>query len=93
VVALKVRPRIYLSADGHDSFCKAARVCGLGTAAVRRLPTRRPSFALDAGELDNLIASNRKDGWFPLMIVGTAGTTSTGPGLLNAALNKGIYGR
>ena len=76
--ALKVRPRIYLSADGHDSFWKAARVCGLGTAAVRRLPTRRPSFALDPGELDNLIASDRKDGWFPLMIVGTAGTTSTG---------------
>jgi aromatic-L-amino-acid decarboxylase len=78
VAAFEVRPRIYLSADGHDSFLKAARVCGLGTAAVRRLPTRRPTFAMDPGELGNLIADDRKDGWFPLMIVGTAGTTSTG---------------
>jgi glutamate/tyrosine decarboxylase-like PLP-dependent enzyme len=67
-----------MSADSHGSILKAARVCGLGSGAVRSLPTRRPSFVVDPQDLENAIAEDQKNGCFPLMIVGTAGTTSTG---------------
>lgn len=78
IPALKFRPRIYMSIDSHGSIQKAARICGLGSGAVRTVPTRRPSFVVDPVELENAIQEDHKNDWFPLMIVGTAGTTSTG---------------
>jgi glutamate/tyrosine decarboxylase-like PLP-dependent enzyme len=78
LAALKTKPRIYLSADAHDSLVKAVRVCGLGDSAIRRVPTTPPSFALDSTQLEKLIEDDRRNGWCPFMIVGTAGTTSTG---------------
>jgi aromatic-L-amino-acid/L-tryptophan decarboxylase len=78
IAALKIRPRIYMSADSHGSILKAARICGLGSGAVRSLPTRRPSFVVDPVEVERAIQEDQKNGWFPLIIVGTAGTTSTG---------------
>lgn len=38
LTALGLRPAIYLSADAHHRFVKAARMAGLGTAAVREVP-------------------------------------------------------
>ena len=76
--AIERRPRIYTSADGHGSIAKAARICGLGSGAVRSLPTRAPSFVMDPNELEQAITEDQNEGWFPLMLVGTAGTTSTG---------------
>lgn len=78
VSPLKLRPRIYVSADGHGSIAKAARICGLGSNAVRSVPTRRPSFVIDPVEIEKAIAEDEDRGWFPLVIVGTAGSTSTG---------------
>lgn len=78
LATLKLRPRIYMSADSHGSILKAARICGLGSGAVRSLPIRRPSFVVDPEELESAIREDQGNGWFPLMIVGTAGTTSTG---------------
>ena len=76
--ALDAIPRIYISAGGHDSIAKAARACGLGTEIVRSLPAPRPSFAMDPDQLEEAITHDQKTGCFPLVIVGTAGTTSTG---------------
>lgn len=76
--ALTGLPRIYISAGGHDSIAKAARACGLGTAAVRSLPAPRPSFAIDPDQLENAIIEDQRSRFLPLVIVGTAGTTSTG---------------
>ena len=78
IAALDSTPRIYISAGGHDSIAKAARACGLGTEVVRSLPAPRPSFAMDPDQLEEAIAEDQKTGCFPLVIVGTAGTTSTG---------------
>ena len=94
--ALNGFPRIYISASGHDSIAKAARACGLGTDAVRSLPAPRPSFAIDPGQLEKAIAEDKKSGCFPLVIVGTAGTTSTGaidplPALAAVARKHGAW--
>jgi glutamate/tyrosine decarboxylase-like PLP-dependent enzyme len=96
LATLKLRPRIYMSADSHGSILKAARICGLGSGAVRSLPTRRPSFVVDSVELENAIAEDQKNGYFPLMVVGTAGTTSTGavdplPSLATLARKHGAW--
>jgi glutamate/tyrosine decarboxylase-like PLP-dependent enzyme len=74
---LPVRPAIYLTAESHHSFVKIARMTGLGTDALRevRLTER---FAMDGGDLARRIDSDRDEGWIPLMIIATAGTTGGG---------------
>ena len=69
-------PTIYLSAEAHHSWHKAARACGLGTAAVRTVTGE--TLALDPGRLEAMLAADRAEGRHPLLIVGTAGTTSSG---------------
>src|SRR5438105_14513822 len=38
VRALAAQPVLYISGEGHHSIIKAARLCGLGTDAVREIP-------------------------------------------------------
>jgi glutamate/tyrosine decarboxylase-like PLP-dependent enzyme len=78
IACLKVTPTIYVSADAHDSLVKAARACGLGDSAIRRVPTTSPRFAVDPDQLELFLVEDLRKGWSPFMIVGTAGTTSTG---------------
>lgn len=78
VAALKAKPVIYASAEAHDSVIKAARFCGLGDSAIRRVPTTQPTFALDPAQLEEFVVDDQRNGGCPFMIIGTAGTTSTG---------------
>jgi glutamate/tyrosine decarboxylase-like PLP-dependent enzyme len=69
--------RIYASAGTHTWIQKAADLFGLGTDAIRWIPADdhqrvRPD-ALRATIRDDLAAGER-----PIMVVGTAGTVSTG---------------
>jgi glutamate/tyrosine decarboxylase-like PLP-dependent enzyme len=77
VASLGRRPAIYLSAEGHHSFVKAARMTGLGTGALRLVPTTG-RLALDAMALDAQMRADAQAGWHPLLVIGTAGTTSAG---------------
>lgn len=71
------RPAIYLSGESHDSFVKIARMTGLGTRALRKVPiTERAT--LDVNALDKMIGADRHAGLYPLLIIATAGTTSAG---------------
>jgi glutamate/tyrosine decarboxylase-like PLP-dependent enzyme len=70
-------PTIYVSGDAHDSFHKIAHMTGLGRRALRVVATDRDQ-RMDVGDLARLVASDTRDGFAPLMVVGTAGTTSTG---------------
>jgi len=75
--ALPADPVLYVSAEGHRSLVKAARLCGLGTDAVREVPVDA-RFALDVAALRRLIARDRAAGATPFFVAATAGTTSAG---------------
>lgn len=69
--------RIFASSDGHFSVQKAARLLGLGEAAVIAVPTddRR---RMDPLALARALAESVGRGEVPMAIVATAGTTDFG---------------
>jgi aromatic-L-amino-acid/L-tryptophan decarboxylase len=69
--------RIYASAETHTWIHKAADLSGLGTDAIRWIPTDA-SLRMNVAALRDALADDRSRGARPLMIVGTAGTVSTG---------------
>jgi glutamate/tyrosine decarboxylase-like PLP-dependent enzyme len=75
--SLSAQPVVYVSAEAHHSLMKAARLSGLGTDAVREIPVDS-KFRLDLKVLERFIADDKKSHNEPVMIVGTAGTTSCG---------------
>lgn len=77
LVGLGVRPRVYLSEQGHESFEKVTQMAGLSRRAVCRIPTDSV-FAIDLAALERAVESDRREGFTPLMLVATAGTTTLG---------------
>ena len=77
VAALAARPALYLSGESHHSFVKIARLTGLGTNALRHIPTDN-AHLLDVDALVRQVETDRNEGWAPLMVVATAGTTGAG---------------
>jgi glutamate/tyrosine decarboxylase-like PLP-dependent enzyme len=77
VQRLAAKPVLYVSPEGHHSFVKAARMAGLGSAAVRHM-TVREDFTVDVPDLRKLITGDREQGLEPFLLVGTAGTTGAG---------------
>jgi aromatic-L-amino-acid/L-tryptophan decarboxylase len=71
------RYRIYVSSETHTWINKAADIAGLGTDAIRWVPVDAGQ-KMNIGELEQRIVEDRQRGDHPLMIVGTAGTVSTG---------------
>ncbi len=69
--------RIYVSGETHTWIEKAADISGIGTDAIRWIPTDA-GLRMDTAALDRSIAGDRSRGDVPLMIVGTAGTVATG---------------
>lgn len=76
-VGSRIRPSMYATSEAHDSLRKAASICGIGFDAVRTVPTTA-SLRMDADALRDLVASDRRAGLTPFLVVGTAGTTSAG---------------
>ncbi|MCC7043265.1 MAG: aspartate aminotransferase family protein [Acidobacteria bacterium] len=71
------RLRVYCSAETHTWIQKAADLSGIGTSAIRWIPTdtdQRMRIDLLARQIDEDLAV----GDVPFMVVGTAGTVSTG---------------
>jgi glutamate/tyrosine decarboxylase-like PLP-dependent enzyme len=68
---------VYLSEEAHHSVQKALRIAGLGECVQRRIPLDA-RYRMDAGALEQLVADDERTGLRPWLIVGTAGTTSTG---------------
>ncbi len=77
LVGLDKQPVIYIANGGHESFVKAAHVTGLGRNHIRLVRTT-PSHQIDLEELRKKIEKDRTKSRFPLMVVGTAGTTAMG---------------
>lgn len=77
VRSLPAAPVLYVSAESHHSFLKAARLCGLGASAVRRIEVDS-TLRLRADLLEEAIAEDRAHGFEPFLIGATAGTTNAG---------------
>lgn len=71
--ARNIRPTIYVSAEAHPTVARAARITGLGSDAVRVIPTDH-RLRMKVKNLAEAIARDPE----PLMVVATAGTTSAG---------------
>ena len=71
------RMRAYASAETHTWIQKAADLAGLGTDSVRFIPTG-DDLRMDLAALERAIADDRRAGDLPFIVVGTAGSVSTG---------------
>jgi glutamate/tyrosine decarboxylase-like PLP-dependent enzyme len=68
---------VYATAETHTWIQKAADLFGLGTDAIRWIATddQQP---MNVAALEAQIVADKRDGMMPLLVVGTAGTVSTG---------------
>lgn len=67
----------YASRETHTWIQKAADICGLGTHAIRWIETNA-DLTMDAAALRRAIDADRASGRLPFLVVGTAGSVSTG---------------
>jgi glutamate/tyrosine decarboxylase-like PLP-dependent enzyme len=77
VRALAGDPVLYVSAEAHHSFVKAARASGLGDAAVRVVSVDE-QLRMRPSALEAMLAADRAAGLLPFLVVATAGTTNAG---------------
>jgi glutamate/tyrosine decarboxylase-like PLP-dependent enzyme len=71
------RLRVYGSAETHTWIQKAADICGLGTESIRWIQTDA-TLRMDVSALRRQIEADRAAGDVPCLVVGTAGSVSTG---------------
>jgi glutamate/tyrosine decarboxylase-like PLP-dependent enzyme len=71
------RLRVYASAETHTWIQKAADLAGLGTSSIRWIPTDA-GLRMDVASLRSQIDMDAAAGDIPFIVVGTAGSVSTG---------------
>jgi glutamate/tyrosine decarboxylase-like PLP-dependent enzyme len=69
--------RVYCSKETHTWIQKAADMSGIGTDNIRWIPTRK-DLSMDTTQLQNQIQADREAGEHPFIVIGTAGSVSTG---------------
>jgi len=67
----------YASAAAHGCIGKAMDICGLGSDALRPIATDS-RHRIDLQALEKALAADRRAGFHPFLIVGTAGTVDAG---------------
>jgi aromatic-L-amino-acid decarboxylase len=67
----------YTSRAAHGCIEKAMDMCGIGSDALRLIPTDR-RYRIDLDALEKAIDADRRAGLSPFLVVGTAGTVDTG---------------
>lgn len=72
-----VNGTIYVSEHTHRCVAKAARFAGFPADRVRVVPTT-PDLHMDPASAARLIDADRRAGFRPFLLVGTAGTIDTG---------------
>ncbi|HEV7241224.1 MAG TPA: aminotransferase class V-fold PLP-dependent enzyme [Thermoanaerobaculia bacterium] len=72
-----LRGTLYCSNQIHHSFQKAANLAGFPYANVRELPVD-DQFRIRIDALEEAITNDRRAGFTPFLIAGSAGTTGTG---------------
>lgn len=76
LAGLDALPILYCSTETHNSVDKAARLLGLGAAALRRIPAA--GFEMDVAALRQAILGDLAEGRAPFCIVANVGTVNTG---------------
>jgi aromatic-L-amino-acid/L-tryptophan decarboxylase len=71
------RAAVYCSDEAHHSVVRAVETCGLGSAAIRRIPIDRLR-RMRADALEAALERDLAAGVVPVAVVATAGTTLTG---------------
>jgi aromatic-L-amino-acid decarboxylase len=71
------QPVMYVSDQGHSSIERAAAVLGIGSQAVRRIPTDS-NFKMDIKALEQAIKQDKAAGFAPFCVVAQVGSTNTG---------------
>lgn len=74
---LGAAPTIYLTEEAHNGYNKIAHMVGLGRRALRIVATD-DNLKLDLVDLNRRVTEDRKNGFSPFLVVGTAGTTAAG---------------
>ena len=69
--------RVYASAETHTWVQKAADLSGLGTDSIRWIPTDR-DLRMDVAALRRRVDADIAAGDVPCLVIGTAGSVSTG---------------
>ena len=67
----------YASAETHTWIQKAADLAGLGTSSIRWIQTDE-HLRMDVTQLERRVAADLADGHMPFIVIGTAGSVSTG---------------
>lgn len=86
---------VYASTEAHTWIQKAADICGLGTNAIRWIETNA-ALQIDIAALGRAIDADAAAGRLPFLVVGTAGSVSTGvvdplPDIAALCREKGIW--
>jgi glutamate/tyrosine decarboxylase-like PLP-dependent enzyme len=76
VAASARRLTAYASEAAHNCVARAMDFCGIGSDALHLIPA--PAGRMDPAELEKAIEADRRAGFTPFLIVGTAGTVDTG---------------
>jgi aromatic-L-amino-acid decarboxylase len=77
IAAKSMRLTAYGSTALHGCIGKAMDLSGVGSAALRLIPTDT-RYRIDLKALENAIKKDREAGFNPFLLVGTAGTVDTG---------------
>lgn len=68
--------RIYTSSQGHSSIDKAVRIIGVGIDNLIKIDVN-VDFSMDTQKLQDAIINDITEGFIPLCVVSTLGTTSS----------------
>jgi glutamate/tyrosine decarboxylase-like PLP-dependent enzyme len=68
---------VYASTEVHSCNQKAVELLGLGTTGLRKIPINA-DFTINLEALKQAIAEDRKTGYRPICVIGSAGTVNTG---------------
>lgn len=67
----------YASQSAHGSIAQSFDLAGMGTDALRIVPVNG-RFEMDLDSLEAMVEKDRKEGFMPFFVAGTAGTVDTG---------------
>lgn len=68
---------MYTSAEGHSCHQKNVEMLGIGSDSLRFIPVN-DQFQMDIDALEQAIAEDKRAGYQPICVIGTAGTVKTG---------------